>query len=350
MRRSTTQLANLALIALGLVVALAIAEGLVRVFAPHVRDHVIPGRMFEIDDQLGWRLRPGVRATHATTLFEVDYRINAAGFRDRDRAKAKPPGTRRILLFGDSQAFGWGMPDAARYSNLIESRGEGIEVVNLGVPGYGLDQEILAYERLAGAWEADEAVLTVSTFTLGRLPFARIYRKEKPRFVIGADGALKLESVEPGSSAWTGFLYAAFGPWYLPYFVESALNAAGGATAAPAQAGPAVPASQRYAPGPLERAMIGRAAAFAESRDQRLTLLVDFAPSLESVRQQYREICAALRVRCIETSLPKERERVALGPRDPHWNAYAHSMVAEQLLAQLVERDAAVAGESLPRR
>ena len=73
------------LIAGGLFVGLGIAEGLVRLFAPYSRDHVVPAGMFAIDSALGWRLKPGTVSRHHTRYFDAEYRVNSLGFRDRPR-------------------------------------------------------------------------------------------------------------------------------------------------------------------------------------------------------------------------------------------------------------------------
>ena len=226
MRPIRERLPDVVLVVAAICISLALAEGFVRLFHPHVRDHVVPGRLFEIDEALGWKLRPGAKATHASRYFEAPYGINDFGHRDRVRSIAKEGGTHRVLLYGDSQAFGWGVPETARFSNLIETRSAGLEVWNLAVPGYGLDQEILAYERDGERFAADEVVLLVSVLTLSRLPHDYIYRKPKPKFVLDADGRLQLVPVAPGANAWTNVLYEALSDFYLPYFVDQQIAAA----------------------------------------------------------------------------------------------------------------------------
>ena len=83
-------------------------------------------------------------------------------------------------------------------------RHHGVEIWNLAVPGYGLDQEILAYELDGQRFEADEVVLLVSTETLSRLPYDYIYRKHKPKFVLDAEGRLELVPIRRGVSAGIG--------------------------------------------------------------------------------------------------------------------------------------------------
>jgi hypothetical protein len=45
-------------VAAGSALALVLAEGFVRVFFPHARDHAITRNVLALDDNLGWKLTP----------------------------------------------------------------------------------------------------------------------------------------------------------------------------------------------------------------------------------------------------------------------------------------------------
>ncbi|MEK6259441.1 MAG: SGNH/GDSL hydrolase family protein [Planctomycetota bacterium] len=70
--------------------------------------------------------------------------INRWGMRDRDRAIAKPAGTRRIALIGSSLVMGFGVGDEQTFSRLLEeqlnadagSQNRHYEVLNFGVGRY----------------------------------------------------------------------------------------------------------------------------------------------------------------------------------------------------------------------
>ena len=58
---------------------------------------------FEYHPVVGYRFIPGLKARIGNESGGYLVRVNASGFRnDRDFAKAKASGQRRILLFGDS--------------------------------------------------------------------------------------------------------------------------------------------------------------------------------------------------------------------------------------------------------
>ena len=108
--------------------------------------------LWRYDERLGWSLRPGASAG---TRLENATRpgpdaaiahINAAGLRGPE---VRRDGPRRILVLGDSFAFGVGVDDehtlAAQLGALL---GPSWEVLNGGVSGYSTDQELLWFERL----------------------------------------------------------------------------------------------------------------------------------------------------------------------------------------------------------
>jgi lysophospholipase L1-like esterase len=125
------------------------------------------------DPRLGFELRPG-----GVARAEVEYRINAQGLRGPEVTVAKPADTRRVVVLGDSIAFGYWVAEADAFPRqleamLNEARGTGprVEVLNFAVPGYNLDQEIEALRAKALAFSPD---LVVVAFCLNDLegPFS----------------------------------------------------------------------------------------------------------------------------------------------------------------------------------
>jgi lysophospholipase L1-like esterase len=74
--------------------------------------------------------------------------INSDGFRGKDYSLEKPNSTIRIIVLGDSVAFGWGVNDDEVFSEVLErmlnnnSKKIRYEVLNLAVPGYNTEQNI----------------------------------------------------------------------------------------------------------------------------------------------------------------------------------------------------------------
>jgi hypothetical protein len=140
-------------LALGLVAAVVVAEIAARVaLGPRFAFGAFVGPpqalCGEYDPELGWRNRANVSADLAARGFRYHVTLNSRGQRGPERELAKPKGVLRVVLLGDSTAWGWGVGDEQTWPRLVERElGASVEIVNLAVPGYGTDQELWALER-----------------------------------------------------------------------------------------------------------------------------------------------------------------------------------------------------------
>jgi hypothetical protein len=114
------------------------------------------------DPVLGIRLNPGYDGWFAG----VPARINSLGFRDdREYDLAKPPGTFRIIVLGDSVTFGHGTLYETSYPFLLEQRlkawkpSTNWQVWNLGVPGYNTGQELAYLEEVGPRYQPDLVIV-----------------------------------------------------------------------------------------------------------------------------------------------------------------------------------------------
>ena len=96
----------------------------------------------------------------------VPVRFNKLGFRDtREYAIEKPPGTFRILVFGDSVTFGHGSVYEHSWPYLLEQRlnawrpDVAWQVWNLGVPGYNTSQELAYLLEVGPRFKPDLVVI-----------------------------------------------------------------------------------------------------------------------------------------------------------------------------------------------
>jgi hypothetical protein len=76
---------------------------------------------------------PFSTAVHSTDEFSLHVRINNLGFRGPDIDPKKI--TKRVLVVGDSFTFGWGVPDADTWVQMLDSAQTEVEVLNLGRGG-----------------------------------------------------------------------------------------------------------------------------------------------------------------------------------------------------------------------
>lgn len=105
----------------------------------------------------GWTPRPAFRYTLAGS----ETTVNGRGYRGREVPLNRIPGRTRIVMLGDSITFGYGVRDDETFSAVLEAMDPRLEVVNLGVQGYGTDQELLKLEREGLAYAPDVVVLNV---------------------------------------------------------------------------------------------------------------------------------------------------------------------------------------------
>ena len=94
--------------------------------------------------------------------------FNSAGMRDADHPIAKPAGTFRIALLGDSTTEGLQVPFDATYGaqlqNLFHTRGLHTEVINFACSGYSTGQEVLQFEQQVAQYRPD---LTIVLYNRG---------------------------------------------------------------------------------------------------------------------------------------------------------------------------------------
>lgn len=153
-----------------------------------------PRDLVRRDSVLGWSHLPGASAHIQDGTLDYRVHINTHGFRDPEREYAKPDRVRRILILGDSVAWGWGVSDGERFSDLLEERlGEHVQVINLAVPGYGTDQQYWSLVRSGFDYEPDIVLHCMVLNDVFEAEEIQHYGMPKPRFVLGADGEWAVE-------------------------------------------------------------------------------------------------------------------------------------------------------------
>lgn len=176
-RRRRVLLASTALL-IGLALALGLVEATLRLTDPlglnyepefdryrtqalrFEWEHPDPGRPFDLDGRL-YQHKPNLDLD----LGSFRLRTNSLGCRGPEVARDKPPGTFRVLLLGDSVAFGWGVDDEVTFARRLEaewnagSPARRLEVINTGHPMYDTNQEEATLRELGLALQPDLVVL-----------------------------------------------------------------------------------------------------------------------------------------------------------------------------------------------
>lgn len=115
------------------------------------------------DPDLLWVLKPGQRSI--THFGHKPVRVNSQGMRGDEFSLQRPPGKIRIISFGDSYTYGYGVGQDDTYPALLGQLLErsfpgGYEVLNAGVNGHGTYQELM-YLRRAVRYQPD--IITISS-------------------------------------------------------------------------------------------------------------------------------------------------------------------------------------------
>ena len=99
-----------------------------------------------------YRVRPSLELQTRIENFEVVVHTNRHGMNWHEVAKKKERGRERIAILGDSFAFGcWATRSERSFAGVLESKlpSHRYEVLNFGVPGYGLaDEELYLREEV----------------------------------------------------------------------------------------------------------------------------------------------------------------------------------------------------------
>jgi hypothetical protein len=314
--------------------ALAAAEGITRWMGerpfPRSREQAL---FWRYDAQLGWSQRPGASGRFETRAFRSSVSINSKGLRDGEHEYARGDPRRRVLVLGDSFAWGYGVEQGERFSEVLE-RDHGAEVINAGVSGYSTDQELLFYRSEGAKYEVDLVVLLFCGNDETENYKEHVYFVyHKPWFAI-EKGALVAHGVPvPRARASIRLAHALRERSALFWFADSRWLRVGHVYWPAAREWPHLERTG----GPLEltRALIAELAREVHARGAELLVAATPRWWSDPFGSSYASLLAALEadgepVLDIEARAGFDRERMLLR-RDAHWNAEGHAFAAAAL-------------------
>lgn len=126
--------------------------------------------MYRADEVTTWRVKPRFAASVVVDGENFRIRTNSFGFRDGDHSFAKPNGTFRILVLGDSFTFGWGVEADRIYARLLQGRlladcsNKALEIITAGTPAWGIEQELAWLKQEGLKFEPDLLILEFYPF------------------------------------------------------------------------------------------------------------------------------------------------------------------------------------------
>lgn len=148
----------------------------------------------KFDAELGWCNRPD------SGFDEFRYDWSGARIGTEPLARTKTPGVRRVVAVGCSMTHGEEVAASESWCAQVDAMLSELEVANLGVAAYGIDQALLRLRRDGLALEPDEvwlgilpqAALRTTTFFRPILDHWSLDVAFKPRFLLEEGGQLLL--------------------------------------------------------------------------------------------------------------------------------------------------------------
>ncbi len=130
---------------------------------------------------IGKCLMPGVHGdlTHPE-WGGYSIQANSLGFRcSHEFLPLKQKGCSRILLFGDSNAFGDGVSYETSFAGVLEKLMPHVEVYNFAMAGFSVDQQYLCYQEIGRNFDHDLVIISPTIETIRKLTAHYILADDK---------------------------------------------------------------------------------------------------------------------------------------------------------------------------
>jgi len=204
MPNSTRFSVKAVILVLSLVVGAFLAEGLARIFFPDWGPRTGGlSRFWTYDSSLGWVHIPNANGVFSAFGRATHVSINSRGFRDQERSYDREASRYRIIALGDSMVWGYGVQPDEIFTVLLERACPRSEVINLGVSGYGTDQELLLLQREGVRYNPDMVIVVVSPNDFQDNIQKKVYLVyQKPMFELSPGGLRLTNTPVPTQTLW----------------------------------------------------------------------------------------------------------------------------------------------------
>lgn len=151
-------LINFSLLTGSFLICLLLLEVVVRLFFPSPKTPVI------FDETIGFKHPPNSNITVFVQGNKIENKVNSLGFLDQDHSYQKTPGVYRIVFLGDSMTEATNVQRQETFSKILEGKlnqiyKDRIEVINLGINGFGTAHEYLTLQEYGLKFSPDLVVL-----------------------------------------------------------------------------------------------------------------------------------------------------------------------------------------------
>jgi len=148
----------------------------------------------QYDPELGWVNIPNF---YSRNFYNpgVYVQTDSKGFRNREEIEVQVPvGKLRVVCSGDSFTFGIGVDNDHTWCEQLSSLDQRLQAVNMGVPGYGVDQIYLMYRRDGTRLDYDAQIFALITDDFRRMQKNSFLGYGKPELEV-RDGQLEVTDV-----------------------------------------------------------------------------------------------------------------------------------------------------------
>lgn len=347
----SSPLVRLALVVASLAVVTLALEAALRLAGARPRTATVLTTFVRPDPTTGWSGVPNARSRLTTADFDVLVSHGSDGFRSSSPApsarQGRPDGQETVWFLGDSFGWGWGVADGHTYVDLLNQLDSGRRTYrNLALPGFSSVQELILLARLLATDRAPTAV--VVHFIANDLEDNLACGGDLPRpcFAASAGG---FELVAPPPTPRAGWRLRS---WlqkrsllynWAHYYLRRAQEAAG-MLLRRRRARPDSFAADPLAQTPDATQIAALRQAYRSIKELcnahhvRLAIACELAgPVADAVRN----VCRELSIDYLDLSgrwqahLVQEGAEPLVFPRDPHYNAAGHRVLAEAIHAEL---------------